>query len=77
MSSKPNPCPFCGGTPFFEGDAAEWKDDSRYVELSLSCCATMTEQIGWRRARDMTVEQRKAELEATLIERWNTRIEPL
>jgi hypothetical protein len=67
------PCPFCGGTPDFEGNAADWKDESRYVELSITCCATMTEAIGWRRARDMTVEARTAELQAKLTEAWNRR----
>lgn len=67
------PCPFCGGVPSFQGDAADWKDDSRYVELSLGCCAIMTEGIGWRKARDMTVAARTAELESALSKRWNTR----
>lgn len=69
-------CPFCGGAPYFEGDAADWKDESRYVELSLTCCATMTEALGWRRARDMTVEARTAELTDKLATRWNTRYAP-
>lgn len=67
------PCPFCGGTPYFEGDTNEWQDGSRYVELSLTCCATMTESIGWRKARDMTIEERSAELRAKLTSNWNTR----
>jgi hypothetical protein len=67
------PCPFCGGEPYFEGNAADWKDDNRYVELSLRCCAVMTEAIGWRRARDMTVNARTAELQAKLTKAWNNR----
>lgn len=67
------PCPFCGCIPHYEGDAAEWKDESRYVDLSLECCATMTEAIGWHRARDMSVEMRTAELRGRLAKRWNTR----
>lgn len=67
------PCPFCGSNPNFTGDASVWKDDSRYVELSLECCSSMTEAIGWRRARDMTVEARTTELKTSLTNRWNTR----
>ena len=66
-------CPFCGNEPSFSGDASEWKDESRYVELSLGCCVSMTEQIGWRRARDMTHEAKTAELRSRLQLRWNTR----
>ena len=73
MSNQLLPCPFCGGTPHFDGNAADWQDESRYVELSLKCCATMTEAIGWRRARDMTVEARTAELQTKLTDCWNTR----
>lgn len=73
MEYKLHPCPFCGSDPWFEGDAGEWKDESRYVELSLKCCATMTEIIGWMRARDMTVDQRDAELRERLAKAWNTR----
>ena len=50
-----------------------WRDDNRYVELSLTCCATMTEAIGWRRARELTVEASTAELKASLASRWNKR----
>lgn len=67
------PCPFCGSDPFFEGDVSEWRDDSRYVELALRCCATMTQAIGWRRARGMTVEARTEELRVKLTEAWNRR----
>lgn len=67
------PCPFCGSDPWFEGSASEWKDDHRYVELTLKCCASMTEAIGWRKARDMTVEARESELKAQLTASWNTR----
>jgi hypothetical protein len=73
MSATLKPCPFCGGDPYFEGDTGDWKDDCRYVQLSLTCCATMTEGIGWRKARDMTVPARDAELRETLTARWNTR----
>lgn len=66
-------CPFCGNEPSFSGDASEWKDDYRYVELSLGCCVSMTEQIGWRRAREMTHEAKTAELRSRLQLRWNTR----
>ncbi len=69
----PLPCPFCGEEPHFSGDASEWKDDARYVEMSLGCCATMTEGMGWRKARDMTVAARTAELQSALSKRWNTR----
>lgn len=66
-------CPFCGGTPNFEGSAADWQDEHRYVELSLVCCVTMTEAIGWRAAAAMTVEARTAALRAKLTAAWNTR----
>jgi hypothetical protein len=66
-------CPFCGNEPSFSGNASEWKDESRYVELSLGCCVSMTEQIGWRRARDMTHEAKTAELRSRLRSKWNTR----
>jgi len=67
-------CPFCGNTPSFSGDVTEWKDDARYVELSLGCCVSMTEAIGWRRAGAMTPEARTAELRSRLHSRWNTRV---
>ena len=73
MSSNLLPCPFCGGLPYFEGDAKDWKDDHRYVELSLTCCVTMCETIGWKRARDMTIEARNKELQIRLTDKWNTR----
>ena len=66
-------CPFCGNTPYFSGDTAQWQDESRYVKLSIECCVTMTEVIGWFRARDMTVNQRTEELQTRLSERWNNR----
>ncbi len=66
-------CPFCGDEPSFSGSASDWKDESRYVELSLGCCVSMTEQIGWRRARDMTHEAKTAELQNRLRLKWNTR----
>lgn len=68
-------CPFCGEKPWFEGDASEWKDESRYVELSLTCCSTMTETIGWMRARDMSISERTKELTQRLTERWNKRFD--
>jgi Zn finger protein HypA/HybF involved in hydrogenase expression len=70
------PCPFCGNEPSFQGNPADWKDESRYVELSLGCCVVMSEQIGWRRAREMTVEARTVELEGRLRLKWNTRAAP-
>ena len=57
----------------FSGDASEWRDESRYVELSLGCCVSMTEQIGWRRAQYMTHEAKTAELCSRLRSKWNTR----
>lgn len=66
-------CPFCGNEPSFSGNASEWKDDYRYVELSLGCCVLMTEQIGWRQAREMTHEAKTTELRNRLQLRWNTR----
>ena len=68
------PCPFCGGgQPVFEGDAAEWKDDRRYVQLSLTCCATMIEGMGWKQARELTVSERETVLHKALADRWNVR----
>lgn len=66
-------CPFCGSAPWNEGDAAQWKDDNRYVQMKLVCCVTMSSAIGWKRARDMTVEQRAKEMKEALLNRWNTR----
>lgn len=66
-------CPFCGNQPAFEGNAGVWQDDSRYVELSLVCCVRMTESLGWRKARQMTVEERTKVLKELLIARWDTR----
>lgn len=71
--TEPLPCPFCGSEPHFEGDVSDWKDDSRYVELTLTCCATMREAIGWRKARDMSVGERYQELRIKLTEVWNRR----
>jgi hypothetical protein len=68
-------CPHCGESPSFEGSASNWKDDNRYVELSLTCCATMTEAMGWRQARELTVAQRTEFLKERLTKRWNTRVE--
>jgi hypothetical protein len=67
------PCPFCGNEPWFEGDAADWEDDARYVQLELRCCTTMTETIGWQQARRMTVEARTIELKNKLASQWNRR----
>ena len=66
-------CPFCGNEPRFSGNASIWQDEARYVELSLGCCVSMTEQIGWRRARDMTHEAKTAELQNRLRLKWNAR----
>lgn len=69
-------CAHCGSTPVYEGDPADWHDDSRYVQLSLVCCVTMVETIGWRQARDMSVNERRALMESRLAARWNTRWSP-
>ena len=66
-------CPFCGGEPWFEGDAGEWQDDSRYVSMHLVCCVRMTKAIGWKRARDMQPAEREAELKAALVKAWDDR----
>lgn len=71
--TAPLPCPFCGDQPWFEGDGSDWKDDCRYVEMSLECCSRMTAAIGWRRARGMTAGERREELRAKLIAKWNVR----
>lgn len=71
------PCPFCGNVPSFEGDSSEWRDDCRYVQLSLVCCATMTECIGWKKARDLTPAERETALRAALTAAWNKRAETL
>ncbi|WP_043004925.1 hypothetical protein [Comamonas testosteroni] len=65
------PCPFCNGQPSFS--AAEWKDENRYVGMSLECCATISKGIGWRMARDMTADQHTVELQRKLAESWNNR----
>jgi hypothetical protein len=73
VSDSIKTCPFCGDTPWFEGDAADWQDDCRYVQLTLKCCVTMTAAIGWKRAREITVEARTTEMQSNLIDRWNAR----
>jgi len=74
MANEPLiPCPFCAEQPWFAGDTSEWHDEGRYVQLSIRCCIRMTEAIGWKVARDMTVEARTAQLQASLTKRWNTR----
>ena len=76
MTEPLKPCPHCGSFPDFVGDASEWKDDHRYVELSLGCCAMMTEAIGWKRARDMSAAERESDLRQRLTEAWNKRHVP-
>lgn len=66
-------CPFCGDTPWFEGDGKNWVDDRRCVQMHLRCCITMSASIGWMRARDMTERSRTQEMQSALINRWNTR----
>lgn len=67
-------CPFCGDIPYFTGDGDNWQDENRYVEMGLSCCISMTESIGWRKARDMTTKERQDQLSQRLLERWNERV---
>jgi len=66
-------CPFCGNKPYFTD--VEWKDDSRYIQLSLECCVSMSEAIGWYKAKDMTISDITSELKNRLSLRWNTRAE--
>jgi hypothetical protein len=73
MTEEFLPCPFCGDTPWFEGDGNDWKDDRRYVEMFLTCCSSMSSAIGWSRAREMTAEARTKEMKETLTRRWNKR----
>jgi hypothetical protein len=69
----PMPCPFCGDTPWFEGDGSDWKDDRRYVQMYLSCCSSMSSVIAWSKAREMTAEERTKEMKESLTRRWNKR----
>ena len=71
--TTPLPCPFCGEEPHFEGDPNYWGDEGYYVEMSLTCCSTMNEAIGWKRGREMTSAARAAELKAKLTEAWDKR----
>jgi len=73
MANHLQPCPFCGDEPWFEGDASVWKDDRRYVEMSLGCCARITDMLGWKLARDMTHEARTERLKVKLSDAWNRR----
>lgn len=66
-------CPFCGETPCWEGDGANWKDEKRYVQMKLMCCVTMSCSISWMVAREMLVEDRTKEMKNSLTKRWNTR----
>lgn len=74
-TDKLKPCPHCGSDAHYRGDPGQWMDDSRYVQLELGCCAIITETIGWRRARDMTVQEREIELKNRLSDIWNKRHE--
>lgn len=65
------PCPFCGDHPSVEYNG--WQDENRYVEMQLKCCVTMSDSIGWWKARDMQEAQRREELWKSLAEKWNTR----
>lgn len=73
MIASIKPCPFCLGDPHFNGDGDNWQDESRYVEMSLVCCVTMPQAIGWLRAREMTKKQREDELKKRLTDAWNHR----
>jgi hypothetical protein len=66
-------CPFCGGKPYFDGCVDDRRDEGRYVQLSLVCCVTMTEAIGWKKAISMTTKEKETTLREKLISQWNTR----
>ena len=78
MIKRIKTCPFCGYLPHFTGDGDNWKDDGRYVEMSITCCATMTKALGWRFVKENKMQVKDIEdyLEARLIEDWNKREEP-
>lgn len=79
QKTHPLPCPFCGHEPSFEGNGSCWKDENRYVEMSLQChnCDTVqSAQVGWARAQKMTPEEIEAVLRDTLIAKWNRREQP-
>ena len=73
MTEELKPCPFCGSAPVFTGNVLDWKDDCRYVELTIECCASITRGIGWKKARDMSIPEREAALRSELTEAWNLR----
>lgn len=72
MGRSLKPCPFCGAQPVFT--EAEWMEDGRYVGMTLECCVSMHEGVGWMMARAMTPVQRKTRLEERLAAKWNDRV---
>lgn len=62
-------CPFCGGLP--EVTKFEWLDECRYFGGKIVCCVDMPIVIGWMRARNMTTEEKVAELDKKIEENWN------
>lgn len=69
MSIKLEPCPFCGEIP--RVTKFEWLDECHYFGGKIVCCVDMPIEMGWMRARDMTTEEKVAELEKKIEMNWN------
>lgn len=74
------PCPFCGGDCAYVDGEYEWKDDNRYIELTLetSCDIDLTLRatVNYMQAKGMTKEEKQRVLVDQLSEQWNTRPAP-
>lgn len=68
------PCPFCSDTPTYS-DVQE-KDDRRYMQMSLMCCISMSESIGYGQFKNMSDVAIESELKNALLTAWNTRAAP-
>lgn len=64
-------CPFCGCQPTFS--EVEEKDDRRYMEMRLECCATMRSTICYSSFKSMTDAAIESELRHDLVNDWNRR----
>lgn len=69
--SELKPCPHCGGQPYFS--EVEEKDDRRYMQIELTCCATYTQAIGWGKYKSMSESEIKNYLTEGVTEQWNNR----
>jgi hypothetical protein len=68
---KLSKCPFCGDVPSFS--SSEFKDDNRYVEMTLECCIRMSASIPYGQFKSMTSEQIDLDLRNELVAKWEDR----